>query len=539
MFDYDKFFKKNPLGIHNQPERHDKIASLCKGHVIDIGCGTGTLTDYYQGDYCGYDISGEAIKKAREHRRKNACFFTADFTKPTELDFSNFDTIVMAEFLEHIENDEEIFKSIKETAHHGTRIIISVPNHNRVPSPDHVRTFTVAQLKKRFSELGNIKFHNWLGQNQRIILTIDFKEPQKKEITLGIIAKDEEKGIEKTILTALETTQDIVILVDNRTKDKTEQIAKLYTENTFLYTWQNDFSKARNELLSKVKTPWVLFIDGHEYLERAVGLENLNELENDALMCEIRLESNSIVRYPRLHRSNLKYKDQVHNKLVCKNLGNYNNILLVHDRKKGQSEESVKEREKQRDEMVIGIMGKQIKENKKNTRAALHLGLHYHARQNHKKAIKYYKLYLKYSNYPGERWYIRFNLALLYSQTKRPIRAEYQTVLMEKESPNRWETVYLRGVTLMDQRKYEEAILNLVKSLDAVKQESEYKPIEKDYSIIWNYIGENYFKLQKYYEAGEAFKRASQRAKDQKVKNLFKRRSKLMFNIAEKKETMK
>jgi len=532
MFDYNKFFEEHPVGVHDQPERHNKIASLCKGKVIDIGCGTGSLTDYFKGDYTGYDISSVAVKKAKEHRRKDARFFCDDFLKFNGFDFEPYDTIIMSEFLEHVESDDVIIESIKQTAHYDTRIIISVPNYDRIPSDDHVRMFTTAELKKKFSGLGAITFHNWLGELGRIIMTIDFKVPQEKVITLGVIAKDEEKGIEKLIISAQEKVHDMMILVDDRTKDKTAEIAKLYTENVHPFTWENDFSLARNVLLKKVKTPWVLFIDGHEYLERATGLENLNELENDALMCEIKLESGSIVRYPRLHKSNLIYTDQVHNKLVCKNLGNFNNIMLVHDRLKGQSDESVAEREKQRDEMVIGIMGKQIKENKKNTRAALHLALHYHARAKLKKAIKYYKQYLKYSNYPGERWYVRFNLSLILSILKKPARAEYQTVLMEKESPNRWETKYLRGITLLDQGEFEKANLYFVKSLDVVKQESEYKPMKRDYSMIWNNIGESFFRLQRYYEAGEGFKRASEHAKDNKQKSLFKRRSKLMFEMA-------
>jgi len=537
MFDNDKFFKESPVGVHDQVERHDKIASLIIGRVADIGCGTGSLTQYYKGDYTGYDISIVGIEKAREHRRKTARFLVADCTKKDQFDFYQYDTIVMSEFLEHIENDDEIIKAIEKTAKHQTRIIISVPNGNRVPSPDHVRTFTVAQLKRKFAKLGNLTFYSWTGAKERIIMTIDLRVEQKKEITLGIIAKDEGKGIENAILTTLEYTQDIVVLVDDKTTDETEIIAKKYTDKVFKYTWNNDFSDARNQLTQYVLTEWVLFLDGHEYLERATGLENIKHENHDALMCEIRLESNSIVRYPRLHHKNLKYQDQVHNKLVCENLGNENNILIVHDRIKGQSEESTAEREKQRDEMVIGIMGKQIKEDKKNTRASLHLALHYHARQKLKKAIKYYKLYLKYSSYRGERWYVRFNLSLIYSSLKKSIKAENQTRLMETESPNRWETKFLRGITLMDQKQYNEAVKHLTESLDVVKQESEYKPIVKDYMMIWGNIGEAYYRQQKYYEASEAYRRASQHAKEDELKTLFKRRSKLMMKIEENKRS--
>jgi len=34
----------------NHSSRHAMIASLCLGKVLDIGCGTGNLADYFFGD---------------------------------------------------------------------------------------------------------------------------------------------------------------------------------------------------------------------------------------------------------------------------------------------------------------------------------------------------------------------------------------------------------------------------------------------------------------------------------------------------------
>lgn len=535
MFDYDKFFAENPLDIHNQVERHETIASLCRGTVFDIGCGTGSLTEYFKGDYVGFDISKIAVEKARKHRRGSASFECLDFTKQKDSDFSQADTIVMSEFLEHIDSDENIFDSIKKTVSPGTRIIVSVPNYKAVPSPDHVREFTVASLCKKLSSLGSVHFIDWIGSDKRIICYIDFGSYTRPKVTLGVIAKNEAKGIERLLLSSFKCCDDIVVLVDDSTTDKTAEIARRYTDNVFMYKWQNDFSDARNQLVEKVKSPFVFFVDGHEYIKTPPDVSNLLADGHDAIMVQITLDNGSIVRYPRLHKTNLKYENAVHNKLVAHNLGNDENAMLVHDRIHGQSEESTKAREAQRHEMIVGIMGKQIKENKKNVRASMHLGLHYHARQEYKKAIKYYKLYLKYSEFKGERWYITFNIVLCYLQLKKLWRAEYYAKMLPIESRNRWENDYILGLCFFTQKDYLESVKQYINSLGVREQESEYKPLPRDLSVIWNQIGECFFNLKQFENAGIAFHRAASFCEIDEFKKLLFKRGELMDQMAKQK----
>jgi len=532
MFNYDKFFEENPVGIHDQPERHSTVAALCTGHVVDIGCGTGSLCSYYKGEYTGYDVSSVAISKAVEHRRADAHFSVADFVILKDFDFSSFDTIVMAEFLEHIEDDSLIFNSIKETAKPGTVIIISVPNADNVPSPDHVREFTAAELRAKLQPFGKVKFHEWPGSNKRFIVSCIFKHPETPLLTLGIVAKNEGKGIERALLSGLACADRIIVGVDDSTTDDTEKIARKYTDNVFTFKWNDDFSAMRNDLLKRVETEWTFFIDGHEYISVPPSREILKTNFHDAIMCQNKLENGTIVRYPRLHHSNLRYEDKVHNKLVCNNLNVESDVMIIHDRVGGQSDESTKAREIQRNDMILRIMGGQIKDNKKNLRASMHLGLHFHTRKNYKKAIKYYKLYLRYSKYPGERWYIRFNIAMCYSQMNRFYLAGYNARLLEKESPNRWESHHVYGFILFMDKCYKDALQEFVASLDNKKQESEYKPLERNNAVTFNYIGECLFNLKEYQKAGEAFKRASKRCDDGNFKGLLSRRSNLMFEMA-------
>ena len=76
---YDDFFNNYPVNVHDNPDRFRAVAQLLSGKVLDVACGTGTLSDYYAGGYVGVDISDVAIAKAREIRRKNANFHAYNF----------------------------------------------------------------------------------------------------------------------------------------------------------------------------------------------------------------------------------------------------------------------------------------------------------------------------------------------------------------------------------------------------------------------------------------------------------------------------
>ena len=531
-FDYDQFFREQPLNIHDQPNRHLKTAELCRGKVIDIGCGTGSLTDYFKGEYEGYDVSNVAINKAQENRRGSAKFYCADFTLVKDYDFSKYDTIVMAEFLEHIENDFNIFDSIKKTAKKGTRIIVSVPNYKNVPSPDHVREFTFLDIRKKLEKFGRVRFHNWVGENDRMIVSVIIGEENPNILSLGIVAKDEEKGIEHAIISALGVCDHVYILVDDFTTDKTEEIAKRYTEFVCLYKWTGDFSGARNLLMKKLFTPWVLFLDGHEYLKTPPSVDLTKESKFDSFMCQIQIDSGAIVRYPRIHKSDLVFHDKVHNKLDAKFIGVDKKIMIVHNRVGGQSKESVKNRELQRHQMMTEIMGKEIRRNPKSTRSAFHLAMHFQARLDYKKAVKYYKLYLKYSTYLAERWFVRWNLTLCYYNRRNLWRAEHCALLMEKESPGRWETNHILGMVNMAQKNYLKAAEFFIKSLDYKEQEAEYKPIQRNKSTTWNLIGECFFNLARFDDASIAFHRSSYLCENKEFKKVAKNRGELMHKIA-------
>lgn len=88
----------------------------------------------------------------------------------------------------------------------------------------------------------------------------------RKTVTLCMIARDEESTIGQTIKSALAVVDDIIV-GDTGSSDNTRLIAEGYGARVLDLVWNDDFSAARNSVLSEVKTDWVLILDADEKLQ--------------------------------------------------------------------------------------------------------------------------------------------------------------------------------------------------------------------------------------------------------------------------------
>ena len=93
-----------------------KIASHCRGSVIDYGCGAGELLEYLSQDSIGLEVNKAAVDYCSQ---KSLKVFEIDHSLPsrTLAPFinENFRTIVFNHVLEHIPQPEIFFKSLIET----------------------------------------------------------------------------------------------------------------------------------------------------------------------------------------------------------------------------------------------------------------------------------------------------------------------------------------------------------------------------------------------------------------------------------------
>ena len=155
--DMDAFYRVHGPDVHTNQKRHEIIASMVEGpRILDIGCGTGDLLLLLEGDVHGTDISEVALKMAKD-RGVNATLHHTDRVLP-----GPWDTIVISEVLEHIEDHQMVEEAISEL-NEGGLMIVSVPNRDRVPDPNHVREYTEESLVKL---LGGGEIIEWEDSNR-------------------------------------------------------------------------------------------------------------------------------------------------------------------------------------------------------------------------------------------------------------------------------------------------------------------------------------------------------------------------------------
>lgn len=151
------------------------IAGWCSGSVLDIGCGCGRIKDYlpFLCSYTGIDIL------PKEHGAYGDVYtYTAE---------KKFDTILLLEVLEHLENPLKALQVIRPLLKTSGKLILSVPNpynldqiasviHNNtnIINPNHISLFGDNEIRSLckgagYGYVGAIRFYtkipliNWLS----------------------------------------------------------------------------------------------------------------------------------------------------------------------------------------------------------------------------------------------------------------------------------------------------------------------------------------------------------------------------------------
>lgn len=349
----------------------------------------------------------------------------------------------------------------------------------------------------------------------------------QKTLALVMVVKNEEKGLEKAILSCKNFVDEIIIAVDSSSEDGTLEIAKKYATEYKIFDWEDDFSKARNFAHEGVKSDFILFLDGHEYVESCQKLEDFLNKDVEGLLVTVRMETGAEFRSVRIYQNGLQFSGRVHEKVFCNHVAIFPYFTVQHNRLGGQSKGGSEIREQQRGDMMERIMGEEIKKNPADARASFHLALYYHSVGKYRKAFKYEKLYLKHSKLPGERYYLLFHRSLVLLSLGKRFRSFWALSRAEREEPKRWETEKLRGMILFEAGKYEKALVSLINSFNKNEKEHAYKPWPRDDAGTWNLIAECFFRRGVYSKAYTAFSQASEQSEG-KQKYFFKQRANLM-----------
>ncbi|MBO8161963.1 MAG: glycosyltransferase [Thermosipho sp. (in: Bacteria)] len=132
-----------------------QVALLCKGNVLEIGCGSGDLSIFTAlngATVFGIDSDPIAIEIARNKAAEyglNNVFFDLGEEEKINLPDDSFDTVVLAELLENVNAPLAILTEARRLCKPGGRIIISVPNGYSIPDEEHIRIYNKEILREQ------------------------------------------------------------------------------------------------------------------------------------------------------------------------------------------------------------------------------------------------------------------------------------------------------------------------------------------------------------------------------------------------------
>lgn len=97
-----------------------------------------------------------------------------------------------------------------------------------------------------------------------------------------VLTKNEEKNI-KECLRCLDFCDELIV-IDDKSSDKTVELAKKYQAKIFIHPLHGDFSTQRNFGLKIARGEWVLFVDADERIGKQLQKEILNGISSQNLL---------------------------------------------------------------------------------------------------------------------------------------------------------------------------------------------------------------------------------------------------------------
>jgi SAM-dependent methyltransferase len=140
----------------------DLIAPAVRADVLEIGCGTGNFTGLLAcraSSVVAVDLDAEFLATARQRWKDDPriSFRCCDAT--TEDWKVEFDTIVLLDVLEHVEDDVSFLRSLRRAIRSGGNLVIKVPSGNWLHSSmdraiGHYRRYSKETLRSTLHSAG-------------------------------------------------------------------------------------------------------------------------------------------------------------------------------------------------------------------------------------------------------------------------------------------------------------------------------------------------------------------------------------------------
>ncbi|MCF8240428.1 MAG: glycosyltransferase family 2 protein [Melioribacteraceae bacterium] len=100
------------------------------------------------------------------------------------------------------------------------------------------------------------------------------------KISSVILAKNEEKNIRRCIESQLKCIDEIVVIVDESSTDKTLEIVKSYKDAKYIITSWKGYAQTKQEGVDGCSNDWIFWIDADEELTDEL-IDEINDLKNN------------------------------------------------------------------------------------------------------------------------------------------------------------------------------------------------------------------------------------------------------------------
>jgi methionine biosynthesis protein MetW len=156
-------------------EAHNVIAGLIPigSRVLEVGCGTGILGEVLRNlGSCHYEGIEPSEARANMARSKGLSIHNIYLDESTIHEFDEFDVIVLADVIEHLDAPHRLLSLVREIMHSKSIVIVSVPNiahwsvrlnllagrfqytETGILDSTHLRWFTIQTLIKYLRSIG-------------------------------------------------------------------------------------------------------------------------------------------------------------------------------------------------------------------------------------------------------------------------------------------------------------------------------------------------------------------------------------------------
>jgi len=269
-----------------------------------------------------------------------------------------------------------------------------------------------------------------------------------------MMARDEEVRIEQALRSVAGVCDHMLVGVDDKTVDRTYEIAEACGAEVFYFTFDEDFSTVRNMLLTRCPCDWALVLDGHDELSamsRQIVPEAIKTvpLEINVIKGLVEIDRDKfgnpgwVIQQPRLIRTSsaVHYVNEVHNALhhTEEEMAEANQVV-IRDFKPPDRQVA---RKAQRSDLNLRYFLGKVKADPRDERAWYYLGAAYLEREEWVEAIAAYRKYLKYGTWRIMRVRARMTVAQCYVQMEKYGKARQEALQALREGPERVEPLLM------------------------------------------------------------------------------------------------